>query len=58
MTTLLDRPRARTAIDNDLTRRRFLGSGAALGGALLIGGCADDDEMPAATPSPTATATT
>ena len=57
MTTLLDRPPAQTAIDNDLTRRRFLGSGAALGGALLIGGCADDDDSPSATPSPTATAT-
>lgn len=44
MTTLLERPVAETAIDNDLTRRRFLSSGAAVGGALLLGGCADDSD--------------
>lgn len=55
MPTLLLRRPDRPDIDDDLTRRRFLGSGAALGGALLLGGCADDDEeTPSAAPTPTA----
>ncbi len=58
-TQLLDRPALFTPeIDDDLTRRRFLGSGAALGAGLLIGGCADDDEgllTPSVPASPTAT---
>lgn len=41
--------------DADLTRRRFLGSGAALGGALVLGGCADDEsDVSGPTPTPTA----
>lgn len=55
MTLLLDRRSVGPPIENDLTRRRFLGSGVAVGGALLLGGCADDDgeedAEPAASPS-------
>ncbi len=66
MVTLLEAPTpgstvldlANDPIENDLTRRRFLGSGAAVGGALLLGGCADDDENSlSATPAPSETAT-
>lgn len=52
-TTLLIRP---AEIDDELTRRRFLGSGAALGAGLVLGGCADDDE-PVAEPTPSAPTT-
>lgn len=56
MTIMLDRPTSRIPeIDDDLTRRRFLGSGAAVTGALLIGGCADDESEPPAAAEPTPT---
>ena len=40
-------------IDDDLTRRRFLGAGAAVTGTLLIGGCADDETEPRTAAAPT-----
>lgn len=52
MTLLLDRPI--TDVEAELTRRRFLSSGAVLGAGLLIGGCADDGPVaagPSATPT-------
>lgn len=57
MTVLLDRPTSFVhPVIDELTRRRFLGSGAALGASVLIGGCADDEDEPAIAASPSATA--
>lgn len=63
MTIMLDRPETIAdelllEISAELTRRRFLGSGAAVTGALLLGGCAGDDDDPDAGAEPTASAPT
>lgn len=55
-TQLLARPAP--DVDDELTRRRLLGSGAAVGAGLLIGGCADDDNDTAAGPTATSVPTT
>lgn len=53
MPILLLPPTTTSDIDGDLTRRRLLGAGSLLAGALLAG-CADDDPgaAPAASPTP------